>query len=247
MLSEPTKCEREVVSMKSRSQNFHGADLGGGMNQTFNHQNHKTAFSGSDVFGVWRTMKVTMSDRLRKYGLHSGGGDLLPTSQNHQGGFGRRPSIFRVAESTAANLYSSVFGGSSLSLDRLKKADYPPAAVQVSWLVLLVGFVVILSGILNIRDYSNHSMLSCGATACTFTEYGTADANNPTLPQIFEFNRVDYERTNAVRTKNGEITPVGGLKRRQLRKLGYSYSVSYKDMTEDGSGGAMKEVSESKT
>ena len=42
------------------------------------------------------------------------------------------------------------------------------------------------------------------------------------------FDRDNFERCNSVRIRSGTIVSVAGLKRRQLRKLGYSYSITYK-------------------
>lgn len=126
----------------------------------------------------------------------------------------------------------------------------------LSWVVLLLSLYMVVSGFMNVRDYSNYSEFSCEGQVCTLKEYGVTGGGKGALYNlkdplnVVSFDRPDFDRSSPVRIGDGKAVKVAGLKRRQLRKLGYSYSVVYiKEVPnkENGEGGVQRVQEEVRT
>jgi len=181
-----------------------------------------------------RNFKRNVSKTVRRF---RESGDVLPTSISSSASNPQDTYRCATLSSRLKNVGNKVKG---IEWDKI---ETPPVVVQFSWLVVLVALYLIISGGCNLRDYSLYSEFSCDYNVCKFSEFGL-DETNPHLPVVTEFDRKSFERTNSVRIRNGVVTPVAGLKRRQLRKLGYSYSITYKHMFEEGEGKEGGEVRE---
>jgi hypothetical protein len=72
----------------------------------------------------------------------------------------------------------------------------------------------------------------CSPETCTLSSYKSAENGGALFalenPDVVEFTRSSFDRCAAVRvSKEGKVTKTTNMKRRQMRKLGYSYTVLY--------------------
>jgi hypothetical protein len=137
----------------------------------------------------------------------------------------------------------------SQSQSRSRSSPSPPTpptppAVVFSYTILLLSLYLAASGYINLNDYSQAITLKCDVKTChlaTYTHSGTlgegteddrdsmrVPVHNMDYTRTTTFNRNDYDRSATVRINAaGDITKTANLKRRQMRKLGYSYTLLY--------------------
>ncbi|GMH59387.1 hypothetical protein TrRE_jg7473, partial [Triparma retinervis] len=105
---------------------------------------------------------------------------------------------------------------------------------KLRWSFLLISLLLILSGFLNLHDYSSYTSLTCTPTLCTLRSYSDPSSPGPCVHglgepwSVLRFPRDDFIRSRQVRVGDKGIVSAGGMKRRQARRLGYSYSVAYR-------------------
>mmetsp|Transcript_8398 Transcript_8398/g.15254 ORF Transcript_8398/g.15254 Transcript_8398/m.15254 type:complete len:288 (-) Transcript_8398:6-869(-) len=105
-----------------------------------------------------------------------------------------------------------------------------PKIILLTYFLTFLSSYLISTSYLNLYDHTNHINLSCTVSTCRYTTYTFDSYSYSVFPvwseDVYTFSRSDFDRVASVRVKKGEIVSVQGLKRRQLRKLGYSYAVS---------------------
>lgn len=200
-----------------------------GYNQRYPH--HPSARTKTP-FPFLHTMKRNVAEKFGDYKLFQSSASILPTTSNSHSQHSTPPIL-----STFISHVKKVPN----ALSKIKTTPAPPTAVIFSWSMAILSLLILFSGVTHLRDYSKYTTFSCNSSVCTFSEFGL-DANTLSTPTITTFPREAFERCNSVRIKDGAITTTAGLKRRQLRKLGYSFSITYKHMFDDNSGGEVKEL-----
>ena len=138
--------------------------------------------SDKGVSVLLTNFKLNVSKRLRKTGFY-GQDDILPRSSNPQGGYGKSTGFSNIAvtvKSAPSRAYSLLAssGGSLGSVaskvnDKVKNVDwknveYPPTAVSFSWLMVLIGLALVISGMLHMRDYSQYTVFECTGNECSY-------------------------------------------------------------------------------
>ena len=172
------------------------------------------------------SLKRTVLVGMKKLGLGDAA-PVLPTWDTLD--VPQNPLLASVALSS-----SWVVNAVKLAKEGREKFKAPPVAVSLSWLLLASGIFLFLSGYIYMYDYSSYTTFICDSETCTLNEYASAKGSSHPMyslaaPEVtHSFPRSSFERSAPVRMKGGKIVNSTGMKRRQMRKLGYSYSVIFR-------------------
>lgn len=108
-------------------------------------------------------------------------------------------------------------------LPKLPKAQ---TATYASWGWLVFSIGLLLLGVRLAATSTNFREIVCDAEACTFSIRSTENKDDE---KTIRFARHDLVKVESVRMKAGKIRDTTNMRRKQTRKLGYSYAITYKD------------------
>ena len=135
-----------------------------------------------------------------------------------EGLFQRKSGGLPVANSSG----SDGWGSSSQKTRILPKAE---TATWATWAWFLISVMMIIMGIRYCTLSTNIRTLMCDGEACTFTIVSPKAAES----RVTRFGRHELKSAQQVRLRRGQIrdTSGGRMSRKQMRKLGYSYSIKF--------------------
>lgn len=104
-----------------------------------------------------------------------------------------------------------------------------------SWFWVILSVFTLVMGIRYAANPTSLRVLSCDAETCTLRVM-SASKN---LDETLRFPRGQLKESKARRIKYGKIRDTSGMSRKEIRKLGYSYSITF---VRDGADGEAEEI-----